>query len=129
MKKLILFLAAAVTVAGCTNHNYQDLYPSTPTSIDKCDTVANASTYSGNVKTLMEQYCSTSGCHNAGTAAGGYDLSNYTGVRLSANNGTLVKSIVWSTSGSHQMPQGGTELTECNLKQIIYWVNHGAQNN
>lgn len=129
MKKLILILATAIAVAGCANDNYQDLYPSVTTTVDKCDTTANEATYSGNVKTIIDQYCATSGCHDAGTSAAGYNLSNYTGVKLSANNGSLVKSVVWSMSGSARMPKGGSQLSQCNLNQIINWVNKGAQNN
>jgi hypothetical protein len=124
MKKLIPIAVIALMVAGCYNDKYDKLYPAPVVTVDPCDTAKNEATYSGNVMGIMTQSCTTAGCHDAGTASGGYDLTQYDQVKTAANNGLLVSDI---TSGN--MPQGMAKLSECKIAQVKNWVDHGAKNN
>ncbi len=124
MKKLIPIALLAIIATGCYNDKYEKLYPAPVTTVDPCDTATNPSTYSGNIMAIMNQSCNTAGCHDASSASGGYDLTQYSMVKASADNGSLVDQI---TSG--RMPQGMAKLSDCKIGQIVYWVNHGAQNN
>jgi len=89
-----------------------------------CDT--SLFTYSGAVQPILALHCT--GCHNNTTQNGGINLSTYTGVQTVALNGKLAGSINWST-GFVPMPQGGQKLSDCNIEQIMKWINAGAPNN
>jgi mono/diheme cytochrome c family protein len=123
MKKLFFIAGMAVVLGSCYADKYDKLYPAHVSTVDPCDTATNASTYSGNVKAIMGQSCATTGCHDA-TAAGGYDLTSVTGVQSCAASGLLVSDI-----NSGRMPKSASKLSDCQIKQITYWVNHGALNN
>ncbi|MEK6772308.1 MAG: c-type cytochrome [Bdellovibrionota bacterium] len=64
------------------------------------------------------------GCHNAGNARGGVNLSTYNGVKASTANGVLYASV---SNGS--MPQGGSRLTAEELARLNEWIKMGAPNN
>jgi uncharacterized membrane protein len=89
-----------------------------------CDT--SLFTYSGAVQPVLESHCT--GCHNNNTQNGGVNLSTYNGVQTVALNGKLAGSINWS-QGYVAMPQGGQKLSDCNIDQIIKWINAGSPNN
>jgi uncharacterized membrane protein len=131
MKKLIAIAGLSLLFAGCYNDKYQTLYPPAVTQTNPCDTVKNPSTYTGNVKAIISANCAISGCHDAaGASTSIYDMSGYAGVKQSIDDGTFVKDIVWTSPHSNHMPKGAAaQMSDCNLAQIIYWVNHGYQNN
>jgi len=89
-----------------------------------CDTTVF--TYAAAVVPIINTYCK--GCHNPSSLGGGIDLSTYTGVKTVALNGKLLGSIKHS-SGYIAMPQGGSKLQDCQIKQIEKWVQAGAGNN
>jgi hypothetical protein len=89
-----------------------------------CDT--SVFTYSGAVEPIMNTFCK--GCHNPGSLNGGVDLSSYDGVKNVALNGKLVGTVTHS-SGYPPMPQGGNQLSDCEIRQIEKWVEAGANNN
>ncbi|NCX96257.1 MAG: hypothetical protein EBX41_07565 [Chitinophagia bacterium] len=127
MKQTLIVLSIILALTSCNNHSLEKDYPTTPTSA--CDTATTPATFSGGVKKIIVDNCATPSCHSASTRAAGVDLSAYTGIKAIADNGKLIRDIIWSNSGSHRMPQGGTQMSDCNIKQIVYWVNKGAQNN
>lgn len=94
------------------------------TNCTGCDTT-NFS-YAGAIAPILSLNCV--GCHNTNNAGGGIDLSIYSGVQEVALNGRLVGSVTWA-SGFSKMPQGGNQLSDCNITQITKWVNDGAKNN
>jgi hypothetical protein len=124
MKTVKILLIAPILLIliqyGCTSNNEEDLYP-TPAA---CDTV-NV-TYSGTIAPIMAQHCNV--CHDPVVASGGVVTNNYTDLRSIALNGSLSGAVNWS-QGYPQMPQGGSKLSECNLKQIDVWIRAGAPNN
>jgi hypothetical protein len=91
--------------------------------VQKCDTVAV--TYSKSIVPIITNNCV--GCHNATDANGGYNLSNYTGVKQAVTAGRLLGAIKY-LPGFSGMPQG-YQLTDCQKATITKWVNAGANNN
>lgn len=74
----IIFLSL---FTSCYYDNEETLYPTK----GGCDTTNI--TYTNTIKSIVDINCV--GCHNAGNALGGVDLSTYSLVRLSGENGSL----------------------------------------
>ena len=90
-----------------------------------CDSISNVS-YIFDVKPIMETYCN--GCHDGPSGGGGYDLTTYNGVKISANNGSLIGSI-HHDGGYEPMPLNAGKLSGCRIKTIETWVAEGAPDN
>ena len=91
---------------------------------DGCDTIDVK--YSNQVKTLLSNKCV--GCHNSASTGGGINLDTYAGASTVALNGRLIGSVSHST-GYIQMPQGGSKLSDCEIKIFQLWIDAGAPNN
>lgn len=89
-----------------------------------CDT--SMVSYSGDIIPIVNTYCK--GCHSGSAPSGNIDLSNYQGVKTQAISGKLVGVVTWSP-GFVKMPQGGSQLPQCDQDKIMYWVSQGALNN
>lgn len=123
MKKTILAIALiAFGAISCYKDNSEDMYPTVNSGT--CDT-ANV-TFAAVIKPIIDAKCATAGCH-IGTAATGYDLSNYTGMEAVANHGQLLPAI--NHTGPNPMPEGQAKLDDCTIAKITKWVNDGAPNN
>lgn len=90
----------------------------------ECDTT-NV-TYAGSIKPIMSTYCQ--GCHSGSQPGAGIDLTTYDGVKQIALSGQLYGSVAWLGNYS-QMPQGGGQLSDCNIRKIQIWINNGSPNN
>jgi len=79
---------------------------------------------------IFNSKCAMSGCHDAGTAAEGYNLSNY---RKIVSRG-LVKgkpnsSELYEVVEENEMPPKGYPKFSATEKQLIYdWIADGAKN-
>lgn len=89
-----------------------------------CDT--SVVTYSGVIAPFITDWCV--GCHNPGNMGGGYDLSNYTGVKNSITSGRLLGTLKHS-AGFSPMPQGTAKLSDCDIAKVEKWINGGYPNN
>lgn len=121
---LLVAIAATVLLAtGCFYDRYEDMYPANSST---CDTT-NV-TYSGSVAPLMSTYCT--GCHGANSPSAGIDLSSYTALKsyLDASEATFYSSIIQDGQAS-AMPQGGSKMTDCNIRKIKIWLDAGKPNN
>ena len=79
---------------------------------------------------IFNSKCAMSGCHDAGTAAEGYDLSNYSKiVGDGIVKGKPGKSEIYEEIEDGEMPpKGYTKLTDAE-KQLLYdWIADGAKN-
>ena len=123
MKKILAMLAAAVVLAGCYNDSIEELYPAN-TGGTTCDTATV--TYSGSIKPIIDAQCATSGCHDAATIGGGYNMTTYDGVKSASAR--IVGAITWQ-SGYSAMPKGMNKLDDCNVAKIRKWIADGALNN
>jgi hypothetical protein len=81
-------------------------------------------TYTADIKTVMDNTCALSGCHDAVTKSEGYDLSNYAGVKSAAGNEAFLGSMEHKSSFS-AMPQSGSKLSESTLQKIYCWIENG----
>jgi hypothetical protein len=90
-----------------------------------CDT--SNITYSQKVNGIMQKNC-TSGCHSGNNPSGNIDLSNYNGVKESADNGGLMGSIE-HRSGYSAMPENSAKLSTCDILLVQKWIDAGAPNN
>jgi len=85
------------------------------------DTVCDTThvTFKGSVDPIFQTYCY--GCHSAGNASGGIDLTDFNQLALLIDNGALLGSIRWE-AGYIPMPKGGNKLTDCEINTIAIWV-------
>jgi mono/diheme cytochrome c family protein len=95
-----------------------------------CDTttVCNTAnvTYAAVIKPLLVNYCN--GCHSGNAPSGNIDYTTYAGVKKTADNGTLLGSVQHA-SGYRPMPDGGNQLSACNIARIKAWIDAGAPDN
>jgi uncharacterized membrane protein len=121
-KNIIAFISiisiAAVTISGCYYDKGDLLYHLAATN--DCSTV-NAK-FSADVAPLMLSKCATSGCHDAGTAAGGTVLETYTQIATKAAR-IKQRCIVEKT-----MPSG-TPLSATEIAALTCWISSGTPNN
>lgn len=81
-----------------------------------------ASTYSTDIKPIISNNCTLSGCHAAGSPNG--DFTTYTGLKSVADNGKLNEQVIIDK----KMPPSGP-LSLDDRKKIKCWLNNGAPNN
>lgn len=89
-----------------------------------CDTSSVG--YAGTIVPIMTTYCT--GCHAGSQPQGNISLNSWSGVKQYADSGALVGSVRHA-NGFVAMPQNGSMLPECAIRQIEKWVADGAQNN
>lgn len=82
--------------------------------------------FSQKIQPLINQNCSTSGCHDASTQASGYNLTNHANIAANAN---IILSAMRSESGVTPMPLGGPVLPDSLIQQFSCWNQQGKMNN
>ena len=105
-----------VFVSGCYYDKEELLYPNT---IANCTATNSRFT---DVQSIVALKCATTGCHNAGAAAGGVVLETYDQIR-SVSNRILQRVIIDKT-----MPPGAP-LTAEETAILQCWINAGTPNN
>ena len=85
-----------------------------------CDTIGVK--YSTHIKPIITNNCL--GCHSTS----GTLLATYDNVKAKVTDGKLYCSITWST-GCTKMPQGGSKLSDCQIRAVKIWIDAGAPNN
>jgi hypothetical protein len=112
------------SLSDCYYDSQEYLYP----SLDlQCDTTNI--TYSVSVKKILTENCLA--CHSnasASSSGGSVKLENYADVKVAADNGKLLGSVMHS-SGFSAMPKNGGSLSSCNLIIIQKWIANQAPNN
>ena len=119
MKKIILSITIISFLSSCYYDNEEVLYPNN----GNCDTTNI--TYTNTIQPIMTQSCT--GCHSSSSPSGGIDLSTYSSVRASAEDGSLYGSMAFQ-SGYSPMPKNGSKSTDCTLNKIQAWINQGYLN-
>jgi cytochrome c553 len=125
---LILSTTLILTTQSCYYDNEEELYPTNTTTTTTCDTTnAKFATF---VKPLMDTKCASAGCHNAGAASAGANLSSHTGIKnyITSQKAAFLGSIKHSNAYS-SMPKGASKLPDCDIKKLEVWINAGMQNN
>ena len=111
MKKLTVLLLLTTLMMGCANDSTDDLTVAPPTVI----------TYEKDVRTIMNQSCATSGCHNAASNSAGLTLETYTQVRNAFETRGALNRM---ESATNSMPPQGN-LPEPTLNIIRTWITNG----
>lgn len=88
------------------------------------DCTSQTPTYANNVKAIIDSKCAFSGCHNAGTAAAGINLSDYANVSSQAEQDRFIGSIE-HLSGYSNMPRNGSQLSTAERQTIYCWIQTG----
>jgi hypothetical protein len=114
MKKMYVACFALAVIAGCKKE-----------SVTTYDCTGVTSTYTANVKGIMDANCASAGCHSASSHASGFDLSSYAGVKSASSNAAFLGSIQ-QKSGYKAMPQGRSALADSDIKLISCWVQNGT---
>ncbi|MBK7335796.1 MAG: c-type cytochrome [Saprospirales bacterium] len=93
-------------------------------SCDECNT--DNVTFAGIIGPLVQTKCA--GCHGNNNPGGGVKLLSYNEIKTTADDGRFWGSV--NHQASYQaMPPNGTKLPDCDLEQILIWINAGAPNN
>lgn len=119
IKGLMLFISVAVIFSACSSDNEDDLLDN-----GDCDT-ENVS-YAEFVAPLMASHCN--GCHGTSAPSAGIITATYEGLKVIADNGSLVGAINHA-SGFSPMPQGQPQLPDCTRLKVAAWVLDGALEN
>ena len=82
--------------------------------------------YSADIYPLIMSNCSTSGCHDATSAASGYDLTNYTSISSNAN---IILQVLNHEPGVTAMPFGQPKLVDSIIAKVECWVANGSIEN
>ncbi len=90
-----------------------------------CDT-SNV-TFSGTIAPLVQNNCAGGSCHDANAPTGNINLTTYAGVAQIANNGSLAGAIQHQAPYTSMPP--GLWLTQCQIDQVLIWVQDGSPNN
>lgn len=107
---LLLALTLSIGFAGCSGELL------TP----ECD--GSTPTYDGEVKTLIDANCTSSGCHGFSSSRG--DYTTYAGIEADLNNGKFEREVLKNQS----MPQDGS-LTQAEINTVQCWLDNGFAEN
>ncbi len=110
LKKIFLISFTLLFLSSCKKEE-----------IDVVDCSGVINTYQNDVKSIMDNNCATSGCHNSSSKKAGFDLSTYSGVNSAGSNKAFLGAIQHK-SGYSKMPRGGSKLSDADIKTITCWV-------
>ncbi len=83
-------------------------------------------TFAANIVPVLQNHCT--GCHSGPNPPNGIDLTTHAGVSQVALSG-LLYGVVAHLPGFDPMPKGSGKLSDCEILQIMEWVNAGALDN
>lgn len=121
----VLSIAAFVSLAvfyGCTKDKVGVNKLGNLSATDCTDSIS----FSAKILPLMQQNCSTTGCHDAGSAASGYVLTDHSSISASSD---IIYKTMNHSAGVQPMPQGGDKLSDSLIKNFGCWILQGKLNN
>lgn len=118
---LLMFAVTSVLVISC-NKDKTQIEPVVVDPSECPDTISFAAT----VEPMIQTNCSTSGCHNAGSASAGYNLEGYANISA---NASIISDVINHNSGPTPMPFGQPKLNDTLIQQFDCWVSQGTQDN
>lgn len=107
-----------LSITGCYNDKEDLLYPSAANG--DCSSIS--ATFSVDIQNIMQNKCSTSGCHDAATGAGGSVLITHAQISGAANR-INQRCIIDKT-----MPPAAP-LTATEVAALKCWIASGTPNN
>jgi hypothetical protein len=118
---MIIFavVTSSLSLTGCYYHSEEELYGI------GCDTT-NV-TYSTTIKGILNNNsCLT--CHIGVNPSGGFALDSYAGIKAKVDDKRILGAIKHLDTFS-PMPQGYSQMSDCDIKKMEAWINAGALNN
>jgi hypothetical protein len=82
--------------------------------------------YSGEISSIINSNCATSGCHSAGSSAAGINLSNYSNASNQFKNNSKNLASIHHASGVEAMPRGASKLSDAVINKLDCWVKNGC---
>lgn len=126
MKKSIYLIASAavlflalVTVSSCNKDK-------TEIEVIVAEDCPDTISFSGIVEPLIQSNCSTSGCHDAGSASAGYNLEGHGNISTNAN---AILNAINHEAGVVAMPYFQAKLSDTLIEQFDCWISQGTLNN
>jgi hypothetical protein len=92
-------------------------------SLDNCDSLSNY-TYTNYVASVLNNNCTFSGCHNAGSSNG--DFTTYLGIKINVDNGTFLNRVLVTKDMPPSYTTGPSTLSDCDLLKLKKWLDAGA---
>ena len=83
-------------------------------------------TFAANVQPIIDTYCRS--CHSGAEPSGGISLIDYASTKACVESDRFMGTIEHLTDYS-PMPKGKDKLCDCNIAEIIKWINNGMPNN
>jgi len=120
--KYFFFLFLLLLFQSCTKDKTQN--PASPKQF-VCDSLV---TYTNTIKEIMDTKCALSGCHNAVSPGGGFNLSAYAVCKDLASTPILLCTITHDTCGYKAMPYpvGSPKLNDSLITIIRCWIANAA---
>ena len=82
--------------------------------------------FAGIVEPMIQANCSTSGCHDAVTAAAGYNLEGHGNI---STNASAILNVIRHIPTVVAMPYGQPKLNDSIIEQFNCWLEQGKLNN
>lgn len=121
MKKPILIFAMVGFIAACKSTKTTTTTTAAPA--ESLDCSSYSVTFSGEVKSILENHCTK--CHNANNKAG-YNFFTLESAVKGAKSGHLLGSIKHE-KGYDKMPIGAPKLSQEEIDKIECWINNGMK--
>ena len=121
--KQLFFAATLLVVVGfysCTKDKTGQ-----PDTTDCTVVDAATNTYDLKIKTIMDDNCAFSCCHNAGTARAGVVLDSYAATKSAVENKDVLCAIRHA-NGCEPMPSPSDKLADSLITFIACWKNNGC---
>ncbi|MFT5581860.1 MAG: hypothetical protein ACI9G9_001121 [Psychromonas sp.] len=117
-RSMLLFCLSVLVISqGCNKDKLEPVV----TSSD-CE---DAITYDAQVATIINNNCSTSGCHDSSNS-GGYTLMTFEQV---SNNADIILRAMKHEDGVVPMPLGQDQLDEGKINDVSCWILQGKNEN
>lgn len=113
------FIPLTIILAGCYYDVEEELYGTT-----ECTTTDLS--YVQDILPILRVDCYA--CHSAESNFGNITLEGHNQITQYVDDGSLLGSIKYE-AGYSPMPQGGSQLIDCEIAKIEKWISDGAPNN
>ena len=94
---------------------------------EEIDCMGITSTYSADVKAIIDLSCAISGCHVNGFIRG--DFTTYEGLKTEIDNGSVQLRTIEQRDMPPSNSSGPTSLTDAQIQLLHCWIEDGAPNN
>ncbi|MGB1041982.1 MAG: hypothetical protein ACPGU6_01180 [Tenacibaculum sp.] len=123
LKTTLCIISLGLFLASCSSSSEQEIVM--PDGGNTGGGTSTKTTYDKDVKTIINNSCATSACHDATNPTAGLPLTNFSQVKNAAENGNLIARM---NSSSNPMPASG-RLSSSTRAIIDKWKEDGFLEN